>query len=382
MVTGYSGPVSRRVVQVSTVHRTRDNRIYNKECRALVEAGLDVTLLIRAEADEQSPVPVRALPTPASRLTRLTTMQFRAWRELGRLRPDLVHVHDPELIPMALLWARTHRAAVVYDAHEDLVKQVDTKPYLGSWRRGLARGYGRFLLWLANSFMDGIVAATPDIAAGFTGERVAVVHNYPWLSDFAAERDPVPGRLVYTGDLTEERRLSFMRDVVAVVRRSVPEAHLVLAGVVGPAVSEEARSFDGDLVRHLGLLPPSRIPEVLATAELGLIFLAPLPNYVNSLPTKLFEYQAAGLPAVASDFPHWRDIFGGDGATVFVDSGDVEATASRIVELLGDRAELERLSVAGRVAVRGRFNFESQAEALVGLVERAASTTDRSRVGR
>ena len=139
---------------------------------------------------------------------------------------------------------------------------------------------------------------------------------------------------------------------------------------------------DGDLVRHLGLLPPSQIPEVLATAELGLIFLAPLPNYVNSLPTKLFEYQAAGLPAVASDFPHWRDIFGGDGATVFVDSGDVEATASRIVELLGDRAELERLSVAGRAAVRGRFNFESQAEALVGLVERAASTTDRSRVGR
>lgn len=358
------------IAQLSTVHRTRDNRIYNKECRALLERGLKLTLVIRSDCDESTPVPITALTSPRTRVQRLTSMQVQAWRRLTKLRPRVVHIHDPELIPMALLWARTHGAKVVFDAHEDLVKQIDTKPYLSGWRRRAARAYARFLTRTADRYFDAVVAATGDIADAFTNRNLVTVFNYPWLSDFMEARHPVPGRLVYVGDLTQERKLGFMIDVVLRVRERVPHAHLVLAGALGPRLEDVAHRFDEDAVRYMGLLSPTDVPALLATADLGLIFLAPLPNYLNSLPTKLFEYQASGLPVVASSFPRWLEAFERDGATAFADTDDVQATADVIVGLLHDDQRRRQMSISGREAVARKYNFESQAEGLDRLMRR------------
>lgn len=366
--------MTRGIVQLSTVHRTRDNRIHNKECRALIEAGHDVTLVIRGDHDEVSPVPICSLSAPRSRMERLTVMQWEAWRSLGRLRPAVLHIHDPELIPMGLIWARSHGARVIFDAHEDLVKQIETKPYLRGLRRLAARGYAKVLTRIADRYYDGVVAATEDIAAGFAKQSAVVVFNYPWLSDYMTDCEPVAGRIVYAGDLTEERKLSFMVDVIERVRETVPQAHLVLAGAIGPKLDSVAERFDGDAVRHLGLLKPTEVPALLSSAEIGLIFLEPLPNYVNSLPTKLFEYQAAGLPVVASKFARWVEAFGPDGATAFVDSGDVDASAKVIVALLQDPDRRAQMSSAGRRAVAERYNFESQAKSLTTLIERLAKS--------
>lgn len=364
--------MSRGIVHLSTVHRTRDNRIYNKECRALLDAGEDLTLVIRGEGDEDSPVPIRSLPIPRSRLGRLTLTQWRAWRTLDGLRPRLLHIHDPELIPMALAWGRLRQAAVVFDAHEDLVKQVETKPYLRPWQRRIARSYARFLTRLADRHMDGVVAATEDIAAGFSHPNTQVVFNYPWLSDFSPVPAPESGRMVYTGDLTQERKLSFMIDVAGKVREVVPEAHLVLAGALGKGMGTVAERFDGDLVRYVGLLAPVDLPALIGSAEAGLIFLEPKPNYLNSLPTKLFEYQAAGVPVVASDFPVWQARFGSAGSVLFVDSDDVEMTAAAVAGLLRDPRRRAEMSAAGRRAIEREFNFESQTDALLGVVGRAS----------
>lgn len=359
-----------RIVHLSTVHHPRDNRIYNKEVTALAEAGHDVTLVIGADADEASPVRLVALPRPQGRVERLLGMQARAWRTLGRLRPGILHIHDPELIPLAWAWARTHGARCVYDAHEDLVDQMGSKEYLAPWLRPVAGAYARLLTRWADRRMDAVVAATEPVAARYTNPETVVVHNYPWLREFGAEPAPVPGRLVYVGDLSEERRLSFMIDVARRVRERVPHAHLVLAGRLLPDAAASASAFDGETVTHLGLLPPAEIPALVATAQIGLVFLAPLPNYTNSLPTKLFEYLAAGVPFAASDFPDWRTTFGPLDAGIFADSEDAAATADAVAALLADPGECARLGANGRAAVRDRFSFERELPALLGLVGR------------
>ena len=363
------------IVHLSTVHHSRDNRIYNKEVPALLAAGHDVALLIQADADESSPVPLVALPRPKNRLSRLILTQAQAWHRLGHLRPRLLHVHDPELIPLAWAWARTHGARCVFDAHEDLIDQVASKEYLKAWQRPLAAGYARLLTRWADRGMDAIVAATTPVAERYSNPNRVVVHNYPWGRDCAVEPATVPGRLLYVGDLSEERKLSFMVEVTRRVQARVPSARLVLAGRVLPEGREAASRFDPDVVTHLGLLPPAEVPALLATAQVGLIFLEPLDNYTNSLPTKLFEYLAAGVPFAASDFPYWRETFGPLDAGVFVDSQDVDATADALVALLSDPARCAELGRHGRAAIRESISFEAEADKLTELATRLLNGT-------
>lgn len=361
--------VSPRIVHLSTVHNGHDNRVFNKEARAVAAAGYDFHLVISAERDGlDDGVPVVALHRTGGRVLRMLAGQPEAWRALSRLRPQLLQIHDPELIPMALLWGRSHRCKVIYDAHEDLVGQVDTKPYLNRLTRPLVRCAARILVGLADRGADGIVAATETVASRFTNPRTVVVHNYPWLANFTVDPAPVAGRLVYAGDLSQERRLSFMIDVVRVLRERVPKAHLVLAGRplkgCGPVV--EAAVAEG-LVDHLGLVAPTRVPAVLASAQVGLVFLEPLPNYVRSLPTKLFEYMAAQVPFCASDFPAWRQMFAGYHAGRFADSESVQAAVQVLAEMLEDPAGCARMGAAGRAAVDRGLTFEAQAQVLLDL---------------
>lgn len=358
-----------RVVHLSTVHHSRDNRVVNKEARGLTEAGFDLTLVITAEHDATDPVRVRALPAVSGRRARLTVSQRNAWRVLGELRPDVLQIHDPELVPLALRWRRRHGTRIIFDAHEDLVKQIDTKPYLSERARPLVRRVAQRLVSLADTF-DAVIAATESVAANFSNPRTVVVRNYPWLSDFAApEVATIPGRVIYAGDLSEERKLSFMCDAIKVARNRVPDAHLSLAGRLLPGADAVLAAQPPGLVDHVGLLAPAQLPEFMAQAQLGLVFLAPLPNYLESLPTKLFEYMGAGVAFVASDFPFWQQEFGSYDAGQFMPSDDPTAAGEQIARLLSQPDECRRLGDNGRRAVHEHLNFESQLPALVEVTE-------------
>ena len=94
-----------RVVSLSTVHHGHDNRVFNKEAKALVAAGHDYHLVISADRDGiDQGVPVVALHREEGRVRRLVVSQREAWRHLQALQPEVLHIHDPELIPLALVW--------------------------------------------------------------------------------------------------------------------------------------------------------------------------------------------------------------------------------------------------------------------------------------
>ncbi|HEU4864490.1 MAG TPA: glycosyltransferase, partial [Candidatus Limnocylindria bacterium] len=88
---------------------------------------------------------------------------------------------------------------------------------------------------------------------------------------------------------------------------------------------------------------------------------------------KLFQYMAAGLPVVASDFPQVREVVVGAGCGVVVDTRRPAEIARGINALLADPESARAMGERGRRAVEERFNWATSARALLDVYRRLIS---------
>ena len=70
----------------------------------------------------------------------------------------------------------------------------------------------------------------------------------------------------------------------------------------------------------------------------GMVTLFPESNYIVSLPNKMFEYMAIGLPVIASNFPLWREIIEDNNCGICVDPLDSKAIRNAIQYLIDNPA--------------------------------------------
>ncbi|MGA8039823.1 MAG: glycosyltransferase family 4 protein, partial [Acidimicrobiia bacterium] len=99
--------------------------------------------------------------------------------------------------------------------------------------------------------------------------------------------------------------------------------------------------------------------------------------YRMSLPTKVLEYLAMGVPVVATDLPGTREVLSGLAAVAFVPPGDVQAMADAVTEMMspGVRAAATEQSSEMRV----RFNWpESEVRAFYSRLLTRGETPDPS----
>lgn len=372
------------VAHLTTTHDAFDTRIFWKECRTLARAGYGVAIVAPHDGDvTREGVRVLAVQRPRSRSERATLTAWRVVRTAVRARARVVHLHDPELLPYAP-WFQFLGRRVVYDAHENLPKDILSKHYLAAPIRALLAGVVDIAERGIASTLDGVVTVTPGIASRFPAKRTVVVRNLPLLDEFAAATpSEYSGRarvVLYLGGLNEIRGV---RQMVRAIGRVDPAlgAELWLAGRFDPPAleAELAREPGWARVRCLGWCSREKVGEALAAARVGVLVLHAVPNHLDSLPIKLFEYMAAGLPVVASRFPAWEAILGSAGA--YVDPLDDAALAAAIERLLTEPLEAARLGAAGRAAVERELNWEREAAGLLDLYERVAGSPRMPRSG-
>ncbi len=362
-----------RVVHLTSCHYAMDARILYKECKALAKAGHDVTLVAQHERDEIiDGVKVKALPHPKNRLRRWTAMIWRVYREAARRNADVYHFHDPELIPVGV-WLSLRGQRVIYDAHEDVPNTFPYKRYIPAFARKLLGWLaGRVELMAAPRFA-GVVAATPTIAKRFYSQNAntVVVRNFPVLEEFARGPelawDERPHLIVYVGSMFQERGF---REAIAATSL-LPgrlDARLAFAGLIPPGLREEVVRLPGsERAELLGILGRKEVRTLLGRARVGLVLLHPVPNFVNALPVKLFEYMCAGVPVVASDFPLWREIVESSGCGLLVDPLDSKEIARAIEYLLTHPEKAQEMGARGRAAVKARYNWNTEERQLLAL---------------
>ena len=152
----------------------------------------------------------------------------------------------------------------------------------------------------------------------------------------------------------------------AISRVSEVEARLILAGPLPYGKSDIAIGQMPGYARacYMGLLPRREICQIYRCARAGLALMHPGPTYTESIPIKLFEYMAVGLPVIVSDFPAWRRLVEKADCGLLVDPLDVHAITPAMEWVLSHPAEAEAMGRRGARVAREQFNWQGELERL------------------
>ena len=358
----------RPIIHVTTVHARDDIRVFRKECRSLAKAFPNRVVLYVADGkgnDIVEGVQIKDLGNyRRQRLKRMLLASTLA-RQIEFANPVVVHIHDPELLPAALVLAR-NGVKVLYDAHEDLPRSIYSKHWIPESLRGVvARPVGFFESFVTRR-LAGVVAATPHIAARFrrVNPNTIEASNYPLLEELSA---PIPAsardrQVCYIGGISKARGIKPVVEALALV----PEISLSLCGsfTEEPFLRELQELPGWKQVTYHGEVSRAQAQRLARECMAGIVTFLPEPNHVNAQPNKVFEYMQAGLPVIASAFPLWRDLIELNSCGICVDPESPEQIAHAIRVLMNDEPLRTAMGIAGRGAVLTKYNWKTEEQKL------------------
>lgn len=367
---------------LTTAHPVDDVRVYEKFCCSFLAAGWRVTWVgpdrdffgrrPRSTADLR----LDLFPAPRGRLSRLLAHR-PARRAAGQLADiDVYYTPEPDAAAVALRLASRNGAKVIFDVHE-----VFHGPILDRWLGGERWPTVRELL---RRRIAGICAHC-DLVLGVNDEVIR-----PYASSHPARRvvrscAPVRFAASRPADVCGEGRGHFtlmhgktslgrgslpVLEAVHVARRDIPNLRVIMfgSGAAAATPDDEAvvqRIRDLSIEPFVELRPAvtnEDMPAVLQECDVGLIAYGRRLG-LESLPNRLFEYMAAGLPVLAPAYSGAiAAIVNAEKCGRLADYEAPAAVAQLLVDLHRHPDEARRMGQRGREAFLQRHNWETEVQ--------------------
>lgn len=371
----------KKVCHLSSAHRGLDVRIFVKECVSLAAAGYDTHLVIKASPQEVEKaaakgVSIHPLNAPHGRFSRMVKQAWRCYLIGRRLDADIYHIHDAELIPYGMVLAISGKK-VIYDAHEDLPRDILSKEWIPLWTRKIISKAASMLEYAGAKWFFSVITATPFIKQRFLkiSSKVVDINNFPLMEELSGNitDGARQNEVCYVGGIALVRGIA---EVVAAMGLVKSSARLNLVGNFSELEAEKIakRSEGWTHVNEMGMLDRNEVRAVLQRSFAGLVTFHPLPNHVDAQPNKMFEYMSAGLPVVASDFPLWSEIIIGNDCGLCVNPMSPDAIAGAIDRLAGDPQLAKKMGENGRRAVVAKYNWPAEEIRLLDFYRKVSAS--------
>ncbi len=180
--------------------------------------------------------------------------------------------------------------------------------------------------------------------------------------------------VMYTGALGLPNGVESLLQAAFLVRH---ESHLKFV-IVGDG---KHKSKLQQMARELGLAhvlfvpaqPKTRMPRVLAAADVCVATLANVSSLQVTYPNKIFDYMAAGRPTVLAIEGPIREVIQASGGGICVNPGNSRALADAFMQLCRSRMLGTEMGIKAQSYVEQYFNRAEQAKQFAELIERVAS---------
>lgn len=342
-------------------------------------AGYHVTLLGPHTMNETvDGVEIVAISKPKNRFMRVLGTTCKTLSVALRQKARVYHFHDPDLLPLGVILKLLGKK-VVYDVHEDYHKAILSREYMHqAFKKLVSYTFDIFEKLCARCF-DNIVAATESIQERFEAGKTVCIHNYAHFSGDAVIEKGERRKaftIIFCGRFFgEEGGLSNVLKAIELLKNH--DLLLVLIGeFISQAYGDFLKSHRGwSRVEHLGKAPHSVVMRELARSDLGIECFPRTPNSEYSLPTKVFEYMAAGLPVLCSDLPGLRSVVKNNQCGICVDERDPGKIAAEIEFFINNPALRKQMGENGKKAVLEKYNWEIEGNRLLKLYRNLFATS-------
>ena len=302
---------------------------------------------------------------------------------------DAVHVHSlPDFQVFCTLALKLSGVPVILDLHEALPEIVAARFHLesGSPLVRLARFVERASVFFADRVLT-VNETVRDLVAGrlrFQREIVVIMNSPDLRVLLSGDTDGLKRQLglkegptiVYVGGINAERDLATLLRAVSLLRGRT-EIQVVIAGHGDPEYVESLKALASGLpisnrVIFLPRIPQEQVLSYLALASLGVICYQENPLTEIAIPTKAFEYAAAGKPLAIARLRALARLF--EGAAEFFRPGDVQDLALAIERLITNPAHSTRLVENAR-AVLSRCSWDIMESRLLSVYRQAGEVS-------
>jgi len=335
------------IVVISCSHFPDDERIYHKEIKTILEEGYFVKYFTFAESkinmNDKNIIHINYDKSKYSLSDYLKLVDI----ELINNPPKVIHIHEPELFPLAIKLKKTYNTKIIYDVHEDYPSMIDTFSRLNKPLKNIKIRYWKLKERQYLKYVDEIFIASPGVSnSGFAnqGFNPILLENYP-LKKFIKKvniSSKKKNSLIYHGNIAPERGISELIKSLSIVTKEVPDIILSIYG------GFRTRSYRKELIKLVNSLNLDNhitfykhiehgdIWRQLRGSLIGVIPFNDNPLTRINTPTKLFEYMAAGCHIISSSLP---PVTRYDARINFFQPGDVHSLASLIISTFSNIAE-------------------------------------------
>jgi len=170
----------------------------------------------------------------------------------------------------------------------------------------------------------------------------------------------------FVGSFQKWHGTDLLARMIGEIGRARPKVRFLLVGDGSELASVKRSTAQlGEQVLFTGRLPHDRIPNVVATFDIGV---TPDAAFYQS-PLKVIEWMAAGRAVVAPAYPPLRDVIDDGVQGLLFEPRNLEALCSAVLRLVDEPALRSKLGAAAAAKARASLSWTDNAHRALGACE-------------
>jgi len=310
-------------------------------------------------------------------ISRLIT-NIKIFKKAKQLNFDVYHCNEVDSWAVGIMLKFFHHKQLIFDAHEYypvILSHFLPFSLFSGTKENIFRTVFRFFSY----FTDGVIHVNCSLKNlyNFKCHQVTIRNCiskqfYSKIEDAKTiqSKDNNKFVLLHIGKLRESYGSNQLIEALGILKNNIRNIQCIaIGGGNGPVLKKKIKEAGvSNILEIIDFIPFQKVLEYLSLADAGLILLQPVnKNFIYGLPRKLFEYIAAGLPVVASNFPEIRKIVQKHDLGYLINPQDPQSIADAILKLASDSEIRKKFSFNSQFLFQKELNWENERKNLYKL---------------